>query len=188
MEPTREAGLVSRRGGYMCPPNCPDENTEKWENTQVLPYENRKPSPHHSGGSRNPFLRLLPFFRVLAHPWGRKRRRVFTRIRKWIPASAGMTANNGPCAATGAGRPRGAAPTRVRIVTFGFCRDRPLCLSEVAWNARPYYRSRRNFCTASSLTSTPRPGPSGTLTTPSFATKPVTMSSSCQAGALPDSL
>ncbi len=55
------------RGGPMCPPNRSDENTENRgthrADTQIRPYENRKPSfPHrdwpccrHSGESRNPF-------------------------------------------------------------------------------------------------------------------------------------
>ena len=41
----------------------------------------------HSGENRNPFLRLLPFVRVPAHRREMKRRRVFTRIRKWIPSN-----------------------------------------------------------------------------------------------------
>ena len=45
----------------------------------------------HSGESRNPFLGLLPFVRVPAHRRGMKHRLSFTRIRKWIPAFAGMT-------------------------------------------------------------------------------------------------
>ena len=45
----------------------------------------------HSGESRNPFLRLLPFVRFPAHRRGMKHHRSFTRIRKWIPAFAGMT-------------------------------------------------------------------------------------------------
>ena len=40
---------------------------------------------------RNPFFRLSPFVGVPAHRRGMKRRRSFTRIRKWIPAFAGMT-------------------------------------------------------------------------------------------------
>ena len=40
---------------------------------------------------RNPFLRLLPFVGVPAHRRVMKRRLSFTRIRKWIPAFAGMT-------------------------------------------------------------------------------------------------
>ena len=45
----------------------------------------------HSGESWKPFLRLLSFVGVPAHRRGRKRRRSFIRIRKWIPAFAGMT-------------------------------------------------------------------------------------------------
>ena len=30
--------LVSRRGGLGCPPEPRDKSTNKWENTQVLPY------------------------------------------------------------------------------------------------------------------------------------------------------
>ena len=63
----------------------------------------------HSGESRNPFLRLLPFIKVPAHRRGMKRRRSFTRIRKWIPAFAGMTS-------------KGEKGRRS-------CRDRPPCLS-----------------------------------------------------------
>ncbi len=45
----------------------------------------------HSGESWKPFLRLLSFVGVPTHRRGRKRRRSFIRIRKWIPAFAGMT-------------------------------------------------------------------------------------------------
>ena len=47
-------------------------------------------------GLRNPLLRLLPFIRIPAHRRGMKRRRMFTRIRKWIPAFAGMTNKTPP--------------------------------------------------------------------------------------------
>ena len=46
----------------------------------------------HSGESRNPFLRLLPFTRIPTHRRGMKCGHVFTRTRKWIPAFTGMTA------------------------------------------------------------------------------------------------
>ena len=70
----------------------------------------------HSGESRNPFLRLLPFVRVPAHRRGMKRRRSFTRIRKWIPAFAGMTNEN-------------QIRRGIREENAAYRRDRPPCLS-----------------------------------------------------------
>ena len=40
---------------------------------------------------RNPFLRFSSFIRISAHRREMQRRRSFIRIRKWIPAFAGMT-------------------------------------------------------------------------------------------------
>ena len=47
--------------------------------------------PTEERGFDESILRLLPFVGVPAHRRGMKRRLSFTRIRKWIPAFAGMT-------------------------------------------------------------------------------------------------
>ena len=107
-------------------------------------YENREPSPRRSGESRNPFLRLLPFFSVLQCSRASVGKEMPPCIHPHPQMDSGFRRNDGQLRTTcgnWAGRPRGGAPAGFVLLRSVFVGTGPCaCPRSLGEPARITYR------------------------------------------------